>query len=125
MKKTIFIFVLLMTVLTVTAQTKIVYTYDANGNRISRRFQGYSSAAQNSKNSETRVTDNKLTINIPLNARLEDCFVMIYDLYGRALDMRTVTSYEESIDISHLSAGIYILCIIVGDEIENKKFIKQ
>ncbi|NRA92965.1 MAG: VCBS repeat-containing protein [Psychroserpens sp.] len=67
-------------------------------------------------------TKDILTIKTGLS--LENAIFNIYDISGRRI-MTNSLNNSDTIDVSQLSAGNYILSIISGNTIRNQKFIKQ
>lgn len=63
-------------------------------------------------------------LNITTGLQLENAIYNIYDISGRRV-MTNSLNNSNSIDVSQLSAGNYILSIISDNTIRNQKFIKQ
>lgn len=63
-------------------------------------------------------------LNIHTGMSLEDAIYNVFDISGRRV-MASSLNGAESIDVSQLSAGSYILSIVSGNSINNQKFIKQ
>ncbi|WP_299223382.1 FG-GAP-like repeat-containing protein [uncultured Psychroserpens sp.] len=66
----------------------------------------------------------KDVINITTSLQLQNVIYNIYDISGRRV-MANSLNNSNSIDVSQLSAGNYILSIISDNMIKNQKFIKQ
>lgn len=107
------------------AQSKIVYTYDANGNRIKRNAAAAKSQTRSKMDATTKITEGELTINIPIGTDLSSCTVSLYDISGNMIFSRTPSSYTEVIDTRSLHVGIYIITIDVNGERESHKFVKH
>lgn len=68
------------------------------------------------------VRGNGLTITTDSSDKKE---VQIYNVLGRRVFTETFTSNRKTIDISEISAGIYILKVIEGNRIATQKIIKE
>jgi hypothetical protein len=73
-------------------------------------------------------TDGNLNIVIP-NANIGMAKIEVVDMIGRTLLVRENTktdkAYWETLDITGLFEGMYIVRVTVGDEIFSKKIFKQ
>lgn len=125
MKKTHLILSMLMLSLSGTAQTKIVYTYDANGNRISRSAAAAKAQTRSKLNTVTEPTADRLTVEIPRDAYLSACTITLCDLSGNVIVRRQPASHAEAINIKELHTGVYIINISVNGKSESHKFVKR
>jgi hypothetical protein len=66
----------------------------------------------------------KNVLNITTGLPLENTIYNIYDISGRRV-MTNSLNNTKTIDVSHLTAGNYIISIISNNIIKNQKFIKQ
>ena len=66
----------------------------------------------------------KNVLNITTGLPLENTIYNIYDISGRRV-MKNSLNNTKTIDVSHLTAGNYIISIISNNIIKNQKFIKQ
>jgi len=108
-----------------TAQTKIVYTYDANGNRISRSAAAAKAQTLSKLNTVTESAGDKLNVEIPRTANLSACTITLCDLSGNVIVRKQPASYAEAINIKWLHIGVYIININVNGENESHKFVKR
>ena len=67
--------------------------------------------------------NNSITIDI-INASKNGSYA-IYDILGNEISGRLIYSYPDRVDISNLNKGIYIIKITNGDNIFNRKFVKE
>jgi len=143
------IFILALNIVGLNAQT-IKFSYDENGNRISRGIEINSLKSgdirfpvldptdipieiQKKNNTEGELTTfvypnpNKGLIkidipNIPVDSKTE---TILYDLSGAELVISRNFESHFEIDISHLADGIYILRIKVNESLFNWKVVKS
>ncbi|WP_323787532.1 FG-GAP-like repeat-containing protein [Psychroserpens sp.] len=66
----------------------------------------------------------KNVLHITTGLQLQNAIYNIYDISGRRV-MTNSLSNSNTIDVSQLTAGNYIISIISGNTISNQKFIKQ
>lgn len=64
-----------------------------------------------------------LTIQLP--TEISKAEVNVYDLTGRLLKTAAITSELQTIDVQHLSTGIYVLQIHADGKIGTRQFIKK
>jgi hypothetical protein len=71
-------------------------------------------------------TENRITIKIPLN-QIETPKYMIFNLNGQLMDNGKIMTNTQTIDISSLAAGIYLLTIYDnnGNLLASEKVIKE
>lgn len=128
----------------------IEFSYDANGNRVSRVLvveqlkSASATAASNTKNdaadlreepveiteiSEVHVYPNptKGLIRVEATglAQSLSCEIRIYDLSGAEVHVEKNFSIPSEFDVNHLQDGMYILRIRIGDKTHDWKVIKN
>lgn len=139
MKKTVPL-IILASALTVQSQT-VIYTYDSAGNRISRTIGSAKSRASFPLDSldighpseigffDIRVhptkTSDIINIDIPLHNESDEAEIRLYSLLGYELMSVKITEPYSKIDLTHLSAGTYVLSVIINGDITSTKIIKQ
>jgi hypothetical protein len=69
-------------------------------------------------------TTGELTVEIAGQARNDVWSTEVFDIYGRKCHVSHVTRHENSIDISHLQAGIYFVKITTNVGVQTQKIIK-
>lgn len=124
MKKTLLSLCVLTLSSVAQAQNNIVYTYDANGNRTSRTFVKSKPISSKKNSDNTKIENNVIEINIPQNVKPSDCVIMLSDMMGNMLEMKQATAHTEILDLEKLRPGVYILSIVINNEITSRKFIK-
>ena len=129
------------------SQTAVDYTYDASGNRITKRF--HVGGQQKSAPAGSEVTeqpseekfietlaDTKITIYPnPTDARVkvqlenlpEDLStkLYVYDIRGSIILSMSPLTNVNNIDLASYSPGIYFLKIFIGDKITQWEIIKH
>nr|WP_294773769.1 T9SS type A sorting domain-containing protein [uncultured Flavobacterium sp.] len=65
----------------------------------------------------------KGTLNIFSNSELSE--IKIYNTLGQLVTKQNATSNQTSIDVSHLTKGVYIVSVQIGSESVRKQFIKE
>ena len=120
------------------AQTKIYYSYDASGNRITRSTTVSKTRAA-SELSETIKDEVDLTnrVSITQHAYIDmitvkinewdnstPATVVIYNMSGNKLFQMSVKEQETDIDLSSYSVGYYILQVTIGENKNTWKIIK-
>lgn len=65
------------------------------------------------------VTKGAISVSV-IGAEADE--LTIYNMLGQVVKQG---SFENNVDVSHLSAGVYLLEIVVGDKKMNKRFIKK
>lgn len=127
----------------VSAQNRVDYLYDQNGNRISRTLTVValkSASVQDSLNLDDKTNEEQegkiikifpnpvrssLTIQITgYDESLKRSF-MVYNLAGDKVMHETNISSEKSIEMSNLNDGVYILNITIGKDLFQYKIIKS
>ena len=68
--------------------------------------------------------NNKLTIQCPVTGAAK-ATLSLYNSMGRPVREYTITNGSSTIDISNLPPGIYLVKLLVNDEIYSNKFIKS
>ncbi len=68
---------------------------------------------------------NLLHIQLPAQLLQENVRVEIYSLSGNMVASSTITSAPETIDVSALSGGMYVLKVYTSDAVISKKLLKQ
>lgn len=124
----------LVIVTAITAQTNFEFSYDNNGNRISRVEITLKTVDQSGTNSEEgtvyymnetliKVFPNpsKGYIQIESSEELESETVIVYDLGGRTVLQKHISGVNADIDLSAEPAGKYLL--IIGSKNDRKEFI--
>lgn len=141
----ILILILLLFTACASAQSKIEYSYDFNGNRTSRKLTVEKLKSTEINKTESLIEDdlsmentNKKCINVfpnPVKNSLNIQIVgyddnlkkeaTVYSLSGNKLKQENKLSVEGNIDMGDLDDGVYLLRILVGDEIFHYKIIKS
>ena len=67
--------------------------------------------------------NDKIYVDIETGVEIED--VLIYDIYGRRLDLSAVSHQPSVIDVKNLKSGIYFVKIKTEEGNIVKRFIKQ
>lgn len=107
------------------AQNNIVYTYDANGNRIKRALKSAKSQTRSKLDTNAEITDGRLTVNIPHDISLSNCTIALHDLSGNMIFNKRPSSHAEAIETKNLRAGVYIISIDIKGETGSHKFVKR
>ena len=145
--KVIILVVMLMTVTTLKSQTfKAVYTYDANGNRITANVIYLSSSPSNaSANSENEVKvdlSTELSVKIYPNPTQGDLkieitggnceslnntsnCIKVWDMVGKMIINLKSISEMNSVDLTSCSKGAYIMHITINGKTKDYKIIKN
>jgi hypothetical protein len=128
---------------TLFSQNVITYTYDSNGNRVSRKLtvielkSGVTKKANDTDSSRVILTSEKYIKIFPNPVKSELTIKIvgyddgvqknatIYDMDGRMLIKTNSLSSEGPLDLNALQDGVYILIIKVGDEVSRYKIIKS
>lgn len=140
---TILIFLFVSTILT--AQSKVEYSYDQNGNRTSRtltvvqlestelskadtiREQSFTEEIVENKDIKVFPNPVKSSLTIQItgyddNLKKE---AVVFDLSGNKLKQENVLYPESSIYMGDLREGIYFLMVTIGNEVSQFKIIKS
>jgi len=64
-------------------------------------------------------------VSIQLPSGTEKATVHFYDSLGRLALSKKVTSMKNTIDVSSISSGVYILKVVTEDKIGSQKFMKN
>lgn len=124
MKKTLLSLCVLTLSSVAQAQNDIVYTYDANGNRIKRTSAKPKPISSKKISDNAKIENNVIKINIPQDVKPSDCMIMLSDIMGNMLEKKQATAYTEILDFEKLRPGVYILSVVINNEITSRKFIK-
>ena len=123
------------------AQQKYQYSYDANGNRVTRTLVPMFKSTKSNSNTEAvsyeeKMADMKVTIypnptqgelkvdvaNMPTNAK---GYIVITDMQGRLLYQTTNITSSNNINLSSQTAGNYIMRVVVDDKNKEWMIVKQ
>lgn len=134
MKKITLLFLCFFLMKFISAQTDFEYSYDANGNRISRQEITLKTmeSGDNGKEDGTVYFSGDATIKVFPNPtkgyiqiesseELESSLVIVYDLGGRTVLQKNISGIYGDIDLSAEPAGKYLM--IIGNEIDRKEFV--
>ena len=126
--------------------SKVEYTYDANGNRISRGIIYLSGlkSSSDSKTNESQVgvpqefdgdlkisfypnpTKGILRIEIASNTEIDKLGeISIFNMNGALVEKKADIDIENMINLSGLPSGIYILRVVLNNRIKEWKLIKE
>jgi YD repeat-containing protein len=142
MKKLVVFFLVALAALTVRAQQKLTYAYDAAGNRVSRtivlgtRNAGVAteqtdsvffeeSLAETSVKIYPNPVQNELTIRITGYENGWNGEFAVYSISGAMLMHRRLQGETTSVDMSRQLPGTYILHIVLKGERSVWKIMKQ
>ena len=134
MKKFTLVLACFFLVKLLSAQTDFEYSYDNNGNRISRQ-EITLKTMENGDNGEedgvvyfsgetiVKVFPNptKGYVQIASNEELEPSPVVVYDLNGRVVLQKEMSGTNSDVDLSAEPAGKYLM--IIGTGHERKEFV--
>jgi len=67
---------------------------------------------------------SQVSIKIPEISAHSNCSVAVYDLNGRVIMQKRLTSESEKIDIAHLKSGVYIFNITSDRAKTTKRVVK-
>ncbi|MFO7938969.1 MAG: T9SS type A sorting domain-containing protein [Bacteroidales bacterium] len=132
---------------------KVVFGYDKGGNRTTRSYaqtrqpvvqeviptspEGESGNAENNKQKESvqditekdvkiypNPTQGRLRVVISQSERPRGT-MELFSLTGQRMLSRPVTQFENTLDITEFPAGTYLLRLTMGQQVIDKKIIKQ
>lgn len=123
----------------VSAQNKIVYTYDASGNVISRllTFEAKQTRAvassdslfiQNMGNSNIRIYPNPTASIVTIEGMNKDGEEIVYQLYNissKLLEIKASCASSVQFDLSMYPSGVYLLRIADRKDIPSFKIIRK
>lgn len=118
------------------AQHCLVFSYDANGNRVQRimtdncnSIRDYDEVQETNGIDEMTVypnpTEGNLRICFPTEMRKTYANYKIYDLNGVMLCESTINSDEMDVDLGAFPSGIYLLRIISGEDMYSRIIVKH
>lgn len=140
MTKYLVFFVLIIINLNISnAQTNLEYSYDANGNRITRQVLTLKSMTNqdNQNNQATEIiddifikvfpnpTEDFLHIQIEQSKEEIDVTIYVYDTFGKLLLNEEFVGTSHSIDFSPFSIGSYILKLSIDNQSKEFVIIKE
>lgn len=137
MKKFIFLVILILVPIGISAQNKIYFAYDSIGNRTSKTIVlSKSTILQNTEplkeiigKREMKIypnpTKGMLQIEIPDYENLKNGVITVYNVQGKLITQKKIDSFKNTIDLSSVSNGLYIMQINAGKEISSWKIIKE
>ncbi len=142
MKRLIITTFLCMASLFVTAQSKLTYAYDANGNRISRTIiLNHSQAKKHSFSKspssyedmladvrikiQTGIDYNSVTISITGYDTTLNCEYSVYTAGGAHAASGRLSNQNTKIDLTDYPNGVYVLKIRLGEKSTSWKIIKR
>ena len=118
-------------------QNKISFSYDSNGNRLNKTIVLSKSAVSTTSNLFTEQIGNReikiypnptkgiLKVEIPDSDKIKDGIISVYNLQGKLITKKKIESVKNTIDISSVSNGLYIMQISIDKEVSSWKIIKQ
>ena len=141
MKKFIVLLIICLTATLQATGQSISFNYDSDGNMTSRYTvtlrsgQQEDVAPQTPDNVTIALDDIRITVSpnptrgeifvdiSPLNSK-ENNFLQVFDLSGRLIETRRITSERSRVEIRG-GAGVYLINIHLGVTVSNWKIIKQ
>lgn len=137
MRNLILIFLFMASSCFVFTQNKISFSYDSNGNRLNKTIVLSKSAVSTTSNLFTEQIGNReikiypnptkgiLKVEIPDSDKIKDGIISVYNLQGKLITKKKIESVKNTIDISSVSNGLYIMQISIDKEVSSWKIIKQ
>ena len=137
MKKVSLFFVLVIYYLSLSAQNKITYAYDAVGNRVKREITFEQSqdksqvATYSDMLDEKKIkiypnpTEGELRVEVLDEIGENEGTVMVYGSNGALVSSAQMTGNSAQLDISSCPNGLYIMHIKIGDFVLSWKIIKK
>lgn len=119
---------------------KIVYTYDASGNRISRLKVSNTivqapprreSGQQNDDLAAPTVsvgptpTTGPLTVSLSCLGDTDDCCLLLTNMAGQTLLSQPMNTTEAMLDLSAYATGCYLLQVVLNGNSQTYKIIKK
>ncbi len=86
---------------------------------------GASSASASALGIYPNPTNGEILVNIPQNDAVFNHTVALYDMNGRALSTKEVSSNEVRMDLSSYANGVYFIKIISGETVLTEKIVKR
>ncbi|MFT3794444.1 T9SS type A sorting domain-containing protein [Flavobacterium sp.] len=74
---------------------------------------------------QMKVYPNPVKDQLQLSYDSKISTVVLYNLLGQEVIAKTLNANEGTVDVSHLSAGTYLVRVVAGDEVKTAKVIKQ
>jgi hypothetical protein len=74
--------------------------------------------------SDVQIFPNPVGVNLNVNGIMGFDYLDVVDVYGRTLVSKTISDEKIEIDVSHLSQGIYFVCLW-GKDPQSIKFVKH
>lgn len=122
----------------ITAQTPIVYNYDATGNRILRQAVRTTQPNISPQQHEERIvipilkmsifpnpTTGPVTIEIEKLSSEDSCTAVVYNIAGTQILSQPIHSTFTCVDLSQYPAGYYILQVTLNGANNSFKIIKE
>lgn len=143
MKSLAFFFILFISLSTYCQTTKVTFYYDKSGNRtshISTASQGFKSTSESAKDSLESFSNqggeqsiliypnpftDEITVDIKGYNENEKGNIVLYNQEGRLILTLDQVSSKNSLNLSHLSPGNYIVVVIFGKAISKCSIIKD
>lgn len=146
MKKTIIMMASVAAFASADAQTMYRFTYDAGGNctartKLNSNGGGVSHMQESSPESREIVkglvldgrpvsfsseeSSNKLVVEVAGMQAGDNCVVTLYDMSGRELSSIRTNSVRTTIDLSKLTAGVFLVGIMLNGESTGIKITKE
>jgi len=142
MKRTILLLVALFTSVIIYGQTTVSFTYDDSGNRTSRNTIGLKSTSETAEEANStepfsdkigehavliypNPVESELLIEIE---RLEEntyAEISLFDQGGRLVLTRDKITSSNTINLSHFSAGTYLMIIRLGSDKTKWTIVKE
>lgn len=118
------------------AQRCLTFDYDANGNRVHRAVTNNCHEArdieevqENGEMEEITVypnpTEGNFRIGLPYKDVLTHAYYILYDMTGMQIIEGRLNVDETEVDIGNMLDGVYLLKIILGEELFYKIIVKH
>jgi len=140
MKILLIIFFSIASIVSIQAQNKVSYSYDAAGNRVSRTLVVANRSLLADEVPEDIITEKfaereikiyssiqgQITVEISTLEEMKTGTITIYTVpNGNAVLTRRIQSTREDIDISNQRTGVYILLVDIDGEKTSYKLMKN
>ena len=95
---------------------------------------GYTCAARGTNNSEQLATNNEFTmypnpskglINLQVETLVGAGSIVVTDLYGKSVKTQALSMGANTVNISHLSKGFYLVSVITSEGKTTKKLVVE